>query len=98
MKKYELRKAACEVKKSEIKKGCTLYAVESKLIQSFDDKRKALEMLKAYKPRIDRFSTPIGQLYAVEEYRIEEAEYDSEGEWIGGGDIWDFSELPDEMI
>lgn len=42
MKKYELRKASCEVKKSEIKKGCTLYAVESELIQAFDDKRKVI--------------------------------------------------------
>jgi hypothetical protein len=29
----------------------------------------------------------------ITEYYIEEAEYNEDGDWIGGGDIWEYSKL-----
>lgn len=34
-----------------------------------------------------------GSLFTVEEFSIQENEYDEDDEWIGGGDIWKFTPM-----
>lgn len=93
MKKYELKSATAEIRKwNQIKEGCTLDDSEPQLIKSFDDKEEALEELKKYETSVRALSDAIGTYYLVEEYYVEENEYDEEG-WISGGDVWAFSNL-----
>ena len=92
--KYELTKNSRELKykeRNKIKQGCTLEQIEQspEVIKSFEDKDKALEELKSYKTEI-RCSGPF---YDVEEYYIEENEYDEAGEFIQGGDVWGISPI-----
>ena len=36
--------------------------------------------------------------YTVTEYYIEENEYDEDGDWVTGGDIYDFSEMNIDVV
>ena len=45
---------------------------------------------------ITKFGSSGGVFFKVTEYYIEENEYDDDGEWISGGDIWKFSKMPSE--
>lgn len=101
--KFELKECTREIKykeRFEIAAGCTANQddCESKLIKSFDSKEDALEELKNYKTEINSFSSNTGTRYNVTEYFVEEAEYDEDGDWIAGGDIWGFSEMSIEVV
>ena len=98
MRKYELRSASVEVRKfSDIKEGCTcsvdLQNQDYFLIKSYDDKEEALKELKKYNTTISTLSDHLGRYYLVEEFFVEENEYDEDGDWISGGDIWEFSKI-----
>lgn len=81
--------------KHEIKRGCTLEQdnQEPEIIQPFADKEEALEELKKYKSEVIKLSGGAGTYYSVTEYYVEENEYDEDGEWISGGDVWEFAEM-----
>lgn len=96
---YELKKNTREIsyeKKKDIKKGCTLEQNDQnpQIIEPFEDKEQALKILKSYKSDICKMSGGAGSYYLVTEYYVEENEYDEDGEWISGGNIWGFSEMP----
>lgn len=97
--KYEIRKSTREIgykKRAEIKEGCTLdqFDQDPEIIKAFDDKDKALNELELYKSDICKLSGGAGTYYAVTEYYVEENEYDEDGEWVSGGDVWAFSKMP----
>ena len=87
MKKFEIVKTTAEIswkERNEIKEGCTMYDVDPEKIASFGTKEEAEKELKKYKTDV----CASGSLFTVEEFSIQENEYDEDGEWIGGGDIW----------
>lgn len=100
MKKYELREKEIEVRfknRNKIKPGCTAdlgLDTDSELIKSFDDRDEAEEALREYKSSIRE----VGSVYLVKEFYVEENDYDDDGEWISGGDIWGFSEMKIEVV
>ena len=99
MRKYELKKADIEIKyrdRKNICPGCTQNQEEldSEIIATFTDKKTALEELEKYSSSIREMSG----YFLVEEYYVEENEYDESNEWIGGGDIWEFSEMKIEVV
>ena len=94
---YELKKNTKEIiykNRKEISEGCTTDAPEPEVINSFEKKDDALRELKNFKSEVQRLSGPAGTYFSVTEYCVEENEYDEDGEWIGGGDIWEISKLP----
>lgn len=101
--KYEIRKNTREIsykKRAEIKEGCTLEQdnQEPEIIKIFDDKDEALNELKLYKSDICKLSGGAGSYYLITEYYVEENEYDEDGEWINGGDVWEFSKMQIELV
>lgn len=101
MKKYEIKQNTREIsykKRAEIKSGCTLEQdnQEPVIIKTFDNKEEALQALKEYKTDIRELRSSTGTYYDVTEYYVEENEYDEDGEWINGGDVWEFSEIENE--
>lgn len=101
--KYEIRKNTREIsykKRAEIKEGCTLdqFDQEPEIIKTFDDKDEALIELKSYKSDIRKLSGGAGSYYLITEYYVEENEYDEDGEWVSGGDVWAFSEMKIELV
>ena len=62
------------------------------------DKDDALKELQKYISKINSFETSNGTCYSVEEYYVEENEYNEDDEWISGGDIWGFSNMKIEMV
>lgn len=101
--KYEIRKNTREISyknRAQIKQGCTLEQdnQDPEIIKSFDDKDEALNELKLYKSDICKLSGGAGAYYAVTEYYVEENEYDKDGEWVSGGDVWEFSEIKIELV
>lgn len=98
MMRYELRKNTIEIRwknRDKIMAGCTLEKDDSnpEIIEIFEDKEMDLQELKKYKSEVVELSGGAGIYYSVTEYYIEENEYDEDGEWVSGGDIWDFSEM-----
>lgn len=98
--KYEIRKNTKEIsckKRVEIKAGCTLDQEnqDPEIIKAFDDKEEALNELKQYKSEICKLSGGAGSYYLVTEYYVEENGYDEDCEWVSGGDVWAFSEMPE---
>lgn len=98
MKKFELRENTREIcckDRYEIVEGCTLNQDDQEpvVINSFMDKNEAIKALKEYKTKIYQFNTASGLCYGITEYYIEENEYDEDGEWISGGDVWEFSKI-----
>lgn len=103
MLKYELRKNTREIRykdKAEIKEGCTLNQDDMypEIINSFDSREEALERLKDYKTEISDYHLATGTYYSVTEYYVEENEYNEEGEWLSGGNIYDFSKIKIGLI
>lgn len=101
--KYEIRKNTREIsykKRAEIKEGCTLdqFDQDPEIIKSFDDKDKALSELKQYKSEIHKLSGGAETYYVVTEYYVEENEYGEDGEWVNGGDVWEFSKIQIELV
>jgi hypothetical protein len=94
MKKFEIVKTSGEIReKSQIRPGCTTDDSCPEIIASFDEKDKAIAALEAYKTTIQELSSHGIRYYLVEEYHVEESEYNENNEWIGGGDVWAFSEI-----
>lgn len=99
MKKFEVRKNHIEISfknRSRIKSGCTFDAQDQypEIMEIFNDKEAALEALKKYKSEIQKLSGGAGSYYLVTEFYVEENVYDYDGEWISGGDVLKFSEMP----
>ena len=67
--------------------------MEPELIGSFEDKEEALAELRKYESDIRTFRTAIGTMYLVTEFYVEENTYDDDGDFIEGGDIWDYSQM-----
>lgn len=89
MKKFILFRNECEVK--NYYEGCTTDRNDTtpEVIKTFDNKDEALEDLKNYKTSVTDFRS----YYLVEEYYVEEQIQDEDGEFIDGGDIWEYSKL-----
>lgn len=93
---FELKKNTVEVKPNDLKEGCAAVDdmnADPEIIKSFDNKEEALEELKKYKTEVHKFPSPIGSMYSVTEYYIQEVEYDEDGDWISGGDVWEISKM-----
>lgn len=102
MKKYVLKKDSIEVKykdRKEIAPGVVLSSdnQEPETIKLFDNKEDALKELQKYKSSIAKH-TYNGTIYVVEEYYVEENTYDEDGEWLEGGDVWEFSQMEIELV
>lgn len=96
--KYELKRNEREVKykdRKEIEPGCTLAQAdqEPEVIKEFTDKEEALEALKDYQSEVVKYEGVCGSIYKVTEYYVEENEYDEDGEFVEGGDVWDYSTM-----
>ena len=90
--KYELKKDTIELKNiGEYYTGCVLDQANTDpiIIESFNDRCEALNALKKCKTDARDMSNYV----LITEYYIEEAEYNEDGDWIGGGDIWEYSKL-----
>ena len=99
MKKYELKMNSVEVKKEDVREGCAAVDdmnAQPTLIKSFESKEEALEELKKHNTEIYSISAVVGTVYNVTEYYVEENEYDEDGEWISGGDVWEISKMMQE--
>lgn len=100
MKRFEIRKESVEINyknRFDIKEGITLQDVDCvhnpELIETFETLEKAREALKKYKTSIRTFKATLGTIFLVTEYYIEENVYDEDGEWIEGGDVFDFTPM-----
>ncbi len=100
--RYEIVKRTAEISwknRKEIKEGCT-YDVLFKdgsadypeLIASFDSEEEAKNELKKYRTHIYEYSGIVESFYLVEEYCIEENEYDEDDDMITIG-VCEFSEM-----
>lgn len=87
MKKFILFRNECEVK--NYYEGCTAERNDTnpEVIKTFDNKDEALKELKNYKTSV----TDFGSYYLVEEFYVEEQEQDEDGNFLDGGDIWEYS-------
>ena len=98
MTRFELKKNTREVKHlKDIYKGCTFCQNEyfPEIIKPYDNKEDAMKALESYETEIQRLSNGAGTFYQVTEYYVEENVYDEDGEWESGGDVWEFSEIPE---
>ena len=101
MKVFEIYNASTELKFNEVKKlraGVTqeqadIYADKISVHETLEEAR---EMLKAYSTTIQKF--PSNRVISVNEYYIEENEYDEDGDWISGGDIWEFTQPEIKLV
>lgn len=96
MTKYELKKDTIELKNiGEYYPGCVLDKNDADpvLLESFNNKDNALNALKKYKTGVRDLSSHGIKYVLVTEYYIEESEYNEDGDWIGGGDILDYSKM-----
>lgn len=99
MRKYELIENGCKVNYKDrytIKRGVTADQDDQpgkRVVKSFDTKEEAMEALRRYKSDVNVHSS----YFDVVEYYIEENDYDEDGEWISGGDIWEFSPFQIEV-
>ncbi len=93
IKKYEVMENAAEVK--EYEEGCTVILPDicPKTLASFDNLEEAQEELKKHSCGGYRFGSGAIARYAITEVYIQENIYDEDGEWMDGGDIWEFAKL-----
>lgn len=95
MKKFEIIENIREIKTlKDVHEGCTTESTDQypNTIASFETLEEAREELKKYQSEACYCQGFACGFYKVTEYYIEENEYNDDGEWIGGGDIWDFAE------
>lgn len=59
---------------------------------------EAKEELQKYKSSIRELSGGAGKYYLVEEYYVEENDYDEDGEWVNGGNALAFSKITIELV
>lgn len=93
MKQYELRKYSIEIShrnRFEIAELVTesQFEQDSELIATFATEEKAIAELKQHISHVRDH----GNLYVIDEYKVEWAEYDEDGEWIDG-DVIDYSRM-----
>lgn len=97
--KFEIRKTHKEIaykNRKDIVEGCTMEDENDFVIlESFANKETALEELKKYSTVIDRFSSPIGSMYGITEYCVEENIYDEDDEWIASEGVWQYTKMPE---
>lgn len=101
MVKYELVTESGRIERKDertIKPGCVCEQTGDRfpeILKSFDNKVDALNELKNCQSYIREVQGFRGSWYEVEEYYVQENEYDDEvpAEWINGGDIWEFSNM-----
>ena len=95
MKKFEIRKASAEIRnRLDIAEGCArAIDEEPETMNTYDSIEEARKFLAGLKTSISELSSPIGRYYLVEEFYIEENEYDEDGDWVSGGDVWQFSPI-----
>lgn len=88
---YEIRENGCECKRYY--EGVTLDQDDQdpKILETFDNLEDALQALKNYKSTHYLYRVPAGPFYGVTEIYVEEAIYDEEGEWVDGGNVWEFA-------
>ncbi len=100
--RYEIVKRTAEISwknRKEIKEGCTYdvlcedgHTDYPELIASFNSEEEARKEFENYKTHIYKYSGVVGPFYWVEEYCIEENEYDEDDDMITIG-ICEFSEM-----
>ena len=95
MKRYEIIKAQKEIaykNRKSIKQGCTLDYVQTiNSFETFEDAKAAFKSLKS-----DIWYN--GNVYLVLEYAIQCNEYDTDGDFITGGDILEISEMKIDVV
>ena len=93
--KYEIIKAQKEIaykNRKSIKQGCTLDYVQTiNRFETFEDAKAAFKSLKS-----DIWYN--GNVYLVLEYAIQCNEYDTDGDFITGGDILEISEMKIDVV
>lgn len=84
-----------------IVEGCTVNAEGEhypELLEPFGTKEEALDALQKYHTDIRELSGNAGTYFYVEEYYVQETEYDKDGEEINSGDIWEISKIKIDVI
>lgn len=106
---YELRTRTSEVRVARsidmIRPGCAADFAgadqDSELVKTFDTVDAAKAALAKHESYVKFFQAAGMQFASVEEYWIEvntyEIDEDGDAEWIEGGDIVDYSEMPNEI-
>ena len=97
MKRYEIIKAQKEIaykNRMSIKQGCTLDDWQT--INSFETFEDAKIAFKGLKLKSDIWYN--GNVYLVIEYAIQCNEYDTDGDFITGGDILEISEMKIDVV
>lgn len=95
--RYEIIKAQKEIaykNRKSIKAGCTLDGCGTQLVNSFGNLKDAKAAFKGLKSDIWHN----GKLYLVIEYAIQCNEYDTDGDFIAGGDILEISEIKIDVV
>ena len=91
MKKYDLVKFTDEIKAAfarRFRPGDAVIGGDKEDVTSFVTKEEALEALSWYRNSYTLYSGgAIGLFFDVEEFAIEENEYDDDGEFVSGGDV-----------
>lgn len=99
MKKFEIVMRRAEISwknRKSIKEGCTTEG-EPELIKSFDTPEEAKEELRKFQTSIRKLSNGSLSYFEIEEYMVEENDYDEDGEWESGGDIWEITKMHIEV-
>ncbi len=101
MKKYEIVERVMKFgykEKKEIKKDCTSFCEDEKLVKSFDTLDEAKLEFKKYKTEVHTYSGACETTYVVTEYAIQENSYDEDGEFEAFCDTWEVSEMKIELV
>lgn len=103
MKKYRIDKRMSEINyknREDIRPGCTCDDPEPEKVEEYETLEEAQEALKKYESSIYKFSSPIGTMYEVTEYAIQEIEYEDEDDEDSElyGDVYDFSEMKIRIV
>ena len=95
MKKFEIVKNTIEVKKgTEYRQGITQNVELNRdqypeILESFSTLEEAKTALKNYTSEVEDYSTYL----MITEYFIQENQYDEDGDWEAGGDVWEYAPL-----
>ena len=95
MKRFEIVKNTIEVKKgTEYRQGITQNVELNRdqypeILESFNTLEEAKTALKKYNSEVEDYSTYL----MITEYFIQENQYDEDGDWEAGGDVWEYAPL-----